>query len=418
MRRAVATAALGVMLAAACGGTGAVSPGTDATTGGASQADGTCPEGTRLHGGEPPVEESAGDPDADFPWLRDDPVVVEGFDDDEIISGGPPPDGIEPIEHPCFEPVDAAGEWLEPQSPVLDIEVDGDRRAYPLAIMTQHEIVNDVIGGEPVVVTYCPLCNSGLAFHREVDGQVLDFGTSGRLYRSNLVMYDRQHKDLWVQFTGRAVVGEHWVGTELERIPTALVSFEEFAEAAPEGSVLSRATNPDRDYGRNPYPGYENRASDFLFDGPTDDRLPPNTRVAGLAGPDGEDPKAIPLERLREDRLVRTDLNGAPVVVWWAPGASSAVDANTVAGGKDVGQTSAFRRDGAHGSRLTFGPSPDVEDRFVDEETGSTWSFDGRAIDGPLEGTQLERVAVDDTFWFVWFAFRPDTTVLDGASGS
>ncbi len=416
MRSAAASLALGALLAAACGGSGTVAPAGDGATSEVAATDEVCPGGTRLHGGGPSVEASPVDPDAQFPWLLVDPVVAEDFDDDEIISGGPPPDGIRPIEQPCFETVDAAGEWLEAQSPVLDIEVDGDRRAYPLAIMTQHEIANDVIGGQPVVVTYCPLCNSGLAFHRQVDGEVLDFGTSGKLYRSNLVMYDRQHRNLWIQFTGRAVVGERWADTELERIPTALVSFEEFAQAAPDGMVLARESDPRRDYGRNPYPGYESRASDFLFDGPTDDRLPPNTRVAGIAGPDGEDPKAIPLERLREQRIVHVDLDGAPVVVWWAPGAASALDANTIDAGKDVGQTSAFRRDGDHGSQpLTFRPAPDADDRFVDEETGSTWTLDGRAVDGPLDGARLERVAVDDTFWFVWFAFRPDTTVVDGA---
>lgn len=408
-RAGVALAAVGIVLAAACGPGAVSSPGPTSATG-----DGTCPAGTRLHAGQPAVEEAPTEEDALFPWERDDPAVVDGFDADRIISGGPPPDGIEPIEAPCFESVAAAGEWLDPDSPVLSIEVDGDRRAYPLAIMTQHEIVNDVIGGRPVVVTYCPLCNSGLAFDRTVDGQVLDFGTSGRLYQSNLVMYDRQHKSLWVQFSGRAVVGEPWVGTELDRIPTALIGFGEFADAAPDGSVLSPATNPTRNYGRNPYPGYENRGSSFLFEGPTDDRLPPNSRVVGLDGPDGQDPTAIPLERLRDRRVLHPDVAGRPLVVWWAPGAASALDAPTVDAGRDVGQTGAFRRDGIAGEPLTFRPAPDADDRFVDEQTSSTWNVLGRAVDGPLEGEQLQRVPVDDTFWFVWFAFRPATTVLGG----
>jgi hypothetical protein len=154
-----------------------------------------------------PVDETAV-----FPWSLDEPVVREGFDFSRVISGGPEPDGIRPIDAPCFDRVETADAWLQPQSPVLVVEIGDDRRAYPLAIMTQHEIVNDVIGGEPIVVTYCPLCNSGLAFERTVDGQVLDFGTSGRLYQTNLVMYDRQTKTLWSQFTGEAVVGGALVG--------------------------------------------------------------------------------------------------------------------------------------------------------------------------------------------------------------
>lgn len=120
------------------------------------------------------IQSAPGDASAEFPWKLDDPTVLEGFDADRITQGGPRPDGIRPIDRPCFETLDSAGEWLEPRSPLLVIELSGDVRAYPLAILTQHEVVNDVVGGEPVVVTYCPLCNSGLAFFRRVDGRVLD----------------------------------------------------------------------------------------------------------------------------------------------------------------------------------------------------------------------------------------------------
>ena len=202
--------------------------------------------------------------------VRPEPPGEAGRVEGRGARGGPPPDGIRPIDDPCFESVDVADAWLEPQSPVMVVEIEGDRRAYPLAILTQHEIVNDVVGGVPVVVTYCPLCNSGLAFERTVDGQVLDFGTSGRLYQSNLVMYDRQTKSLWTQFTGQAVVGADFVGTELARIPTALLGWEEFAQATPDGLVLSRDSLPGRDYGRNPYPGYEGSGDAFLFEGPRD----------------------------------------------------------------------------------------------------------------------------------------------------
>jgi hypothetical protein len=354
-----------------------------------------------------PVDEGAW-----FPWERDDPVVLEGFDFSQVISGGPPPDGIQPIDEPCFDGVAAADEWLEPQSPVMVVEVGDDRRAYPLAIMTQHEIVNDVVGGEPLVVTYCPLCNSGLAFERTIGGQVLDFGTSGRLFQANLVMYDRQTKTLWTQFTGRAVVGEDFVGTELVRVPTALLGWEEFKQAAPGGVVLSRESMPGRDYGRNPYPGYEGSGDRFLYQGPRDDRLPPNSRVVGL-GTD-RDPVAIALDHLRSERVVDVEVDGQPLTIWWAPGQASALDDASVAGGQDVGSTAAFVRTLDDGTALEFSPDPDDETRFVDAQTGSTWNLLGEAVDGELAGTRLESVARDDTFWFVWFGFQPDTEIVGG----
>lgn len=359
-----------------------------------------------LPGGNVTAAPATDDP---FPWEVPDPQVRQGFDDSQIVSGGPPPDGIRPIDRPCFDHVATADTWLEPQSPVMVVEVDDDRRAYPLAIMTQHEIVNDVIGGEPVVVTYCPLCNSGLAFFREVDGTVLDFGTSGRLYQSNLVMYDRQTRTLWSQFLGQAVVGE-MVPAELERLSTALLSWEEFRDTTPDGLVLSRESVPGRDYGRNPYPGYEESGDSFLFQGPRDDRLPPNTRVVGLG--DEADAAAIPLPTLQEQRVVQVDVAGGPVTVWWAPGQASALDEADVDSGQDVGSTGAFRPVLEDGTVLTFAPASDDQATFLDDQTGSTWNLLGEAVDGELQGTRLEPVARDDTFWFVWFAFRPHTRVV------
>lgn len=407
-----ATVAAVAMTAAAC--SAAADPGEPAATSASRDTVAgehrTCIPLAEFENGD--VENAPIDDGALFPWDRDDPAVLEGFDFSRVISGGPPPDGIRPIDEPCFDSVAAADEWLEPQSPVMVVEVGEDRRAYPLAIVTQHEIVNDVVGGEPVVVTYCPLCNSGLAFERTVDGQVLDFGTSGRLYQSNLVMYDRQTKTLWIQFTGRAVVGEDLVGTELVRVPTALLGWDDFKRAAPDGVVLSRESMPGRDYGRNPYPGYEGRGDSFLFEGPRDDRLPPNSRVVGL-GTD-RDPVAIALDHLRDRRVVDLDVDGEPLTVWWAPGQASALEDPTIDGGGDVGSTGAFVRTLDDGTELDFAPSGNDESLFVDEQTGSTWNLLGEAVDGELAGTQLEPVSRDDTFWFVWFAFQPDTEIVGG----
>jgi hypothetical protein len=324
----------------------------------------------------------------------------------EIRSGGPPPDGIPPIDDPVFESIDDAESWLEPQSPVLVVDLGGDAaRAYPLAILTFHEIVNDIIDDRPVLVTYCPLCNSGLAFERTLDGEVLSFGTSGRLWNSNLVMYDRGTRSLWSQFTGEAIVGQR-LGDTLERLPLQIVAWEQFAADWADGQVLSRDTGHNRDYGRNPYVGYDTSASPFLFDRDTGGPLQQMERVVAAGGDD--DPVAYPLTLLADERVVHDEIAGAPAVAWWTPGTASALDRASIDAGADVGATGVFRRT-VDGQQLTF--SPDGDEAFTDTETSSTWTVLGIAVDGPLAGTQLERIPHDDTFWFVQFAFRPETRV-------
>ncbi|MDQ3931441.1 MAG: DUF3179 domain-containing protein [Actinomycetota bacterium] len=349
---------------------------------------------------------STGCVDGEFYWERPGCRPASLVDVDEILSGGPPPDGIPPIDAPIFESTESASSWLKDESPVMVVEDGGEIHAYPLAILTWHEIVNDRIGVVPVVVTYCPLCNSGLAFDRTVEGEVLDFGTSGRLYRSNLVMYDRQERNLWLQFTGTAVVGERFLGRRLRRMPSSLLGFRELREIAPDARVLSRNTGHRRDYGRNPYLGYDTEHGEpFLYEGPRDTRLEPMTRVVGL----GEHaPVAITLTRLRQAQVVEIEVDGAPIVVFWAPGQTSGLEGSSLDEGRDVGQTSAFRPSTPDGTRLRF--QADGRGGFLDA-TGTTWDLLGRAVSGPLAGTRLDPVAHDDTFWFVWYAFRPQTTL-------
>ncbi|NNE13139.1 MAG: DUF3179 domain-containing protein, partial [Ilumatobacter sp.] len=188
---------------------------------------------------------------------------------EEIRSGGPPPDGIPPIDEPRFLlPGDV--DFLADNEPVLALEIDGDARAYPVQIMTWHEIVNDTVGGTPVTVSYCPLCNSAVAYDRRLGDRILDFGTSGLLYNSALVMYDRQTQTLWSHFTGQGIIGE-LTGEELVTYPLATVAWSTWRDTNPDGLVLSRDTGFSRDYGRNPYPGYDRvDGVPFLFQGEVD----------------------------------------------------------------------------------------------------------------------------------------------------
>ena len=229
-------------------------------------------------------------PDTDFELaLRDAGISARGWKTDfsrhtvpysEILSGGPPRDGIPPVDDPKFITPEDASAWLGDQEPVIAFELNGDSRAYPLQILTLHEIVNDVVGGVPVAATFCPLCNAAIVFDRRLDGVVYDFGTSGNLRRSDLIMWDRQTESWWQQFTGEGIVGE-LAGKKLTILPASIISFSDFRAANPQGIVLSRDTGFKRNYGRNPYAGYD-RADNppFLFRGDLDGRLLPKERVA------------------------------------------------------------------------------------------------------------------------------------------
>ncbi|MCL6640166.1 MAG: DUF3179 domain-containing protein [Candidatus Rokubacteria bacterium] len=327
---------------------------------------------------------------------------------DEIIPGGPPPDGIPAIDRPVFIAPAEAATWLHPREPVLAVEINGDARAYPLQILTWHEIVNDVVGGVPVAVTYCPLCNSGIVFERVVGAETFDFGTSGMLYKSDLVMYDRQTHSLWAQMEGRAIVGDR-AGTRLTLRPANTLAFEDWRAAHPGGKVLSRDTGHHRRYGVNPYEFYdEPRLGPFLYSGRLDPRRPPKERVVGIAL--GDTPRAYPWPVLERERAVNDTLAGEPLVIFYREGALSALDAARIAQSRPVGATTVWSR--RVGDRvLTFVAAGDM---FQDRETGTTWTFLGRATAGPLAGRRLRPLTHVDAFWFAWAAFNPTTTLYEG----
>jgi hypothetical protein len=324
----------------------------------------------------------------------------------DILSGGPPKDGIPAIDNPTFTSVQVADEYLEDLEPVVFLQIGEDARAYPLQVLTWHEIVNDVVDGKPVAVTFCPLCNTAIAFDSTFDGQQLDFGTTGRLRFSNLIMYDRQTETWWQQATGEAIAGEY-AGQQLTFLPASIIGWGEFKENFPEGQVLSRETGFNRDYGRNPYAGYDNiNSSPFLFRGPqTPGVLPAMARVLTI-DLEGE-AVAYPYELLQAQGAVNDTLSGSEIVVLWQPGTASALDASRIAEGEDVGAGAAFSRIVAD-QFLTFSL---VGDKIVDDQTGSEWDVFGKAISGKLAGTQLEPVVSVNHFWFSWAAFKPETRI-------
>ena len=324
----------------------------------------------------------------------------------EILSGGPPKDGIPAIDRPQFETVEQADEWLEPLEPVILFQAGEDARAYPLQILTWHEIVNDEVGGEPVTITFCPLCNTAIAFDRKVEGRVLDFGTTGRLRYSNLIMYDRQTETWWQQASGEAIAGE-LTGMQLEFLPAPIIAWQDFKDTYPVGRVLSRDTGHNRPYGQNPYVGYDDiNSSPFLYRGPaTPGRLPPMARV--LAVDLGGEVVAFPYETLQTVGAVNVQVGGQQIVVMWAPGTASALDSASLALGRDVGTAAAYTRS-VDGRILTFAFDGSSTH---DQETGSRWDVLGRAIEGELAGASLQPVVAVNHFWFSWVAFKPETRV-------
>ncbi|MGH2619267.1 MAG: DUF3179 domain-containing protein [Anaerolineales bacterium] len=324
----------------------------------------------------------------------------------EVLSGGPPKDGIPAINQPNFETIDQADEWLGPLEPVILFQSGEDARAYPLQILVWHEIVNDTVNGKPVLVTFCPLCNTAIAFARTVNGRVLDFGTTGRLRYSNLITYDRQTETWWQQATGEAIAGE-LTGTQLEFLPALIIAWDEFKRAYPTGMVLSRDTGHIRPYGQNPYLGYDDiNNTPFLYQGPeTPDRLAAMARVLAL-DLNGE-VVAFPYDALSDERVVNEVVGGEAVVVFWAPGTASALDSADMAAGRNVGTAAAYSR-AVNGRALSFAYNGSA---FVDQETGTRWDILGQALDGELAGERLASVVTVNHFWFSWVAFKPETRV-------
>jgi hypothetical protein len=324
----------------------------------------------------------------------------------EILSGGPPKDGIPAIDRPRFVGARAARAWLRPAEPVIVLRVGKEARAYPLQILIFHEIVNDVVAGQAVAVTFCPLCNASIVFDRRVGGRTLDFGTTGRLRRSDLVMYDRQTESWWQQFTGSGIVGTH-AGARLERLPSEIVSFADFSAAHPLGLVLSRDTGHARPYGRNPYAGYDDiRQSPFLLDSPPDPRLPPMERVLSVSVAGKH--RLYPLSLLERHPVVNREAAGVPYVILSRPGMASPLDAPRIEEGRPIAAATVFDRR-LEGRVLEFALR---DGRFVDLATASEWNILGEAVAGPLKGRRLAAMDSGVHFAFAWLAFNPASEIV------
>jgi hypothetical protein len=241
------------------------------------------------------------------------------------MSGGPPKDGIPALSNPKFRKA-ITETRIGGTEPVITVEINGDARTYPVRYLTWHEIANDVVGGVPVAVTFCPLCNSGITFDRRVKQGTLTFGVSGKLRNSDMLMYDRETETWWQQAIGEAIVGD-LLGTELVQLPTWMESWDEFVARNPEGLVMEE---PDfaRQYGRNPYVSYDSSTKPFLYSGENPPHgIPALERVVRVGD------RAWPLTRL--SKLGTVTENGVSLI--WKAGQASALDGRSIAKSRDVG---------------------------------------------------------------------------------
>ena len=331
------------------------------------------------------------------------PVASARFDARELVDVLPP-DRIAPIDRPSFEQSTQAGSWLQLEEPVIVVAAGQDARAYPLAILVWHEIVNDVIGGVPVSVTYSPLTNAAVAFDRRTGGGTESFGVSGKLYRSGLVMVVRRTTTLWTQLDGRAVAGPS-KGARLTVVPSQIVSLAAFREAYPAGGVLARPAESGRVYGFNPYARYDSRTKPFggFIALAPDRRLPSMERVVGVAI--GGASHAFRYRALGREGVATSVVGAQPLVLFWDARTRSALDTADISEGRAVGSSGVFdpRPYGAFYRHVATG---EIRDRGTD----STWNVLGIATAGPLKGKRLTPVPHVDTFWFAWSALHPETS--------
>lgn len=249
----------------------------------------------------------------------------------EILSGGPPKDGIPALTDPNFISAQAEDN-IGDMEPVISVDLKGQTpRAYPLRYLTWHEIVNDVVGDVPIAVTFCPLCNSGITFDRRTKAGVLEFGVTGKLRHSDMIMYDRQTESWWQQATGLGIVGE-LTGVTLTRLPTWMESWASFKARDPQGAVMAEPSY-GRNYGRNPYERYDSATRPFLYSG----EVPPHD-VPSLVRVVRVGDRAWPLTRLAKER----EVTEAGVRITWEAGQASALDKASIADSKDVGSVRVY----------------------------------------------------------------------------
>jgi len=306
---------------------------------------------------------------------------------DKIRGGGPPKDGIPSIDNPVFAEI-SNSQFMSDSDTVIGLEINGEAKAYPLFILVWHEIVNDNVGGTPVAVTYCPLCYTNQVFERVIDGQEVEFGTSGKLYNSNLLMYDRYTESYWSQALGIAVKGE-LSGYKLNLVPFDVITWGDWKTLHPDTMVLTTDTGHIRSYATDPYGNYYTEPRILFPVEHSDDRMHPKEIILGF-NQDGIY-KAYKQNDIESNVIINDSIGKIPVTLF-----------------------SLFSQNSRAFERTLDGQVLDfvyVDNKIIDTQTNSEWNYDGLSISGEYEGKQLVRMSIEPGFWFEWVAFHPQTLV-------
>ena len=306
---------------------------------------------------------------------------------EKIRGGGPPKDGIPSIDDPVFANISDSN-FMDDSDIVIGLEINGDVKAYPLFILVWHEIVNDMVDNTPVAVTYCPLCYTSQVFERVIDGQKVEFGTSGKLYNSNLLMYDRLTESYWSQSLGMAVTGP-LSGSQLKTIPFDLITWGDWKKLHLDTLVLTTNTGHLRSYATDPYGSYYTEPRIMFPVENSDDRMQSKEIIIGFNQDDIY--KAYKQKDIEFHKVINDSVGTTAIVLI-----------------SEHYQNSRIFQRNVDGNLLEF-----VYDggMLIDSETKSMWTYDGVAISGPMAGTVLQRMPIHPGFWFEWVAFHPDTLV-------
>jgi hypothetical protein len=307
---------------------------------------------------------------------------------DRIKGGGPPKDGIPSIDNPKFAEIQDS-RFMSDSDTVIGLEINGELKAYPIFILVWHEIVNDKVGDTPVSVTYCPLCYTNQVFERIIDGQEVEFGTSGKLYNSNLLMYDRYTESYWSQALGMAVKGE-LSGYQLNLVPFDVITWGDWKKLHPDTLVLTTDTGHIRSYATDPYGNYYTEPRIMFPVDHSDDRLFPKEIITGF-NQDGIY-KAYKQNDIESNVVINDLIGETPVIL-----------------------VSLFSENSRAFERIVDDVQLDFvfdDGKILDVQTNSEWNYDGLAISGESKGLQLERLPIEPGFWFEWVAFHPETLVF------
>ncbi len=349
----------------------------------------------------------------EFNWKTDTTKRIVALNEITVVV---PPNTFPKIDYPKFIGKNEGLKEFFNHEPVISVAINGEAKAYPLNILTMHEISNDSLGGIPILPTYCPLCNSSIVYDRRLKHKkkeyLLDFEVSGMLRNSDMIMADKQTETWWQQLMGLGLVGE-LAGVKLDVIPSLVLSVEDFFSRYPNGKILSPETGTasQKRYGTNPYKNYDNEFNKpyerYFNHTKLDTRLSPMERLIDVEGSDGY--KIYPFSVIAKEGVINDFYDGRNIVIFYKKGTVSILDKKEIAKSKDIGSATVFSSE-LEDRILTF---EKINGKFVDKETQSIWDITGRCLRGQLKGKELMPEIHSNHFAFAWFSFHPESEIYE-----